>query len=102
MYIIILIVRSIFLIFFFSSRRRHTRYWRDWSSDVCSSDLFRQRELQAGLDPLRAVVGDTQAAGELVGGLEPDPPHLAGQPVRLPPHHLDRLVPVGLVDPYRQ
>src|SRR3712207_8896641 len=27
------------LFFFFSSRRRHTRYWRDWSSDVCSSDL---------------------------------------------------------------
>src|SRR3712207_8581245 len=23
----------------FSSRRRHTSYWRDWSSDVCSSDL---------------------------------------------------------------
>src|SRR5882757_256259 len=28
--------------FFFSSRRRHTRYWRDWSSDVCSSDLQHQ------------------------------------------------------------
>src|SRR3712207_7804889 len=28
--------------FFFSSRRRHTRYWRDWSSDVCSSDLVGQ------------------------------------------------------------
>src|SRR3712207_6898679 len=28
--------------FFFSSRRRHTRYWRDWSSDVCSSDLTIQ------------------------------------------------------------
>src|SRR5919107_1120681 len=28
--------------FFFSSRRRHTRYWRDWSSDVCSSDLLLQ------------------------------------------------------------
>src|SRR3712207_7312072 len=27
--------------FFFSSRRRHTRYWRDWSSDVCSSDLLQ-------------------------------------------------------------
>src|SRR3712207_8102096 len=25
----------IYLVFFFSSRRRHTRYWRDWSSDVC-------------------------------------------------------------------
>src|SRR5207245_7157143 len=27
------------LFFFFSSRRRHTRCYRDWSSDVCSSDL---------------------------------------------------------------
>ena len=26
--------------FFFSSRRRHTRLVRDWSSDVCSSDLY--------------------------------------------------------------
>src|SRR5207253_3963875 len=39
--------------FFFSSRRRHTRWPRDWSSDVCSSDLgelleFHQREI--GLD----------------------------------------------------
>src|SRR6476620_543967 len=30
--------------FFCSSRRRHTRYWRDWSSDVCSSDLAVQRQ----------------------------------------------------------
>src|SRR6266508_2514483 len=28
-----------FFCFFFSSRRRHTRWPRDWSSDVCSSDL---------------------------------------------------------------
>src|SRR5207248_6767322 len=28
-------------IFFFSSRRRHTRSYGDWSSDVCSSDLIR-------------------------------------------------------------
>src|SRR5258707_11656339 len=34
--------RSTILFFFFSSRRRHTRYWRDWSSDVCSSDLHRE------------------------------------------------------------
>src|SRR5690606_40292394 len=27
---------------FFASRRRHTRFSRDWSSDVCSSDLFRR------------------------------------------------------------
>src|SRR5690606_25298571 len=29
--------------FFFSSRRRHTRFSRDWSSDVCSSDLNRKQ-----------------------------------------------------------
>src|SRR2546429_7349769 len=28
------------MVFFFSSRRRHTRCSRDWSSDVCSSDLY--------------------------------------------------------------
>src|SRR5690606_39973283 len=27
------------MLFFFSSRRRHTRFSRDWNSDVCSSDL---------------------------------------------------------------
>src|SRR5581483_7022401 len=32
--------------FFFSTRRRHTRYWRDWSSDVCSSDLKRPVQLK--------------------------------------------------------
>src|SRR6266511_5077599 len=30
----------IYFFFFFSSRRRHTRFSRDWSSDVCSSDLL--------------------------------------------------------------
>src|SRR5690606_39658204 len=34
-----------FFLFFFSSRRRHTRFSRDWSSDVCSSDLAMSREL---------------------------------------------------------
>src|SRR5256885_6215526 len=31
--------RVVFFVFFFSSRRRHTRLQGDWSSDVCSSDL---------------------------------------------------------------
>src|SRR5690625_5445245 len=31
---------GVFFFFFFSSRRRHTRWPRDWSSDVCSSDLY--------------------------------------------------------------
>src|SRR3712207_8746120 len=35
---------------FLSSRRRHTRYWRDWSSDVCSSDLIRKVAEPFGLE----------------------------------------------------
>src|SRR5690606_17440833 len=37
-------------VFFFSSRRRHTRFSRDWSSDVCSSDL----ESQPSPEPTKA------------------------------------------------
>src|ERR1035437_1545524 len=35
------VISQAFFFLFFSSRRRHTRYWRDWSSDVCSSDLWK-------------------------------------------------------------
>src|SRR5690606_39693007 len=38
--------------FFFSSRRRHTRFSRDWSSDVCSSDLRDGK--------LIALIGETR------------------------------------------
>src|SRR5207247_4297347 len=36
---LVFIVLFVLFFFFFSSRRRHTRSTRDWSSDVCSSDL---------------------------------------------------------------
>src|SRR5437763_15943273 len=49
--------------FFFSSRRRHTRYIGDWSSDVCSSDLVEAR---------------AEAAGDLVTACEP-PVHAVEQ-----------------------
>src|SRR5437660_12923360 len=35
--------------FFFSSRRRHTRWPRDWSSDVCSSDLRDQLGMRVAI-----------------------------------------------------
>src|SRR5690606_40351998 len=45
--------------FFFSSRRRHTRFSRDWSSDVCSSDLEAGRvdavRRRPAADPVDAV-----------------------------------------------
>src|SRR5699024_11279922 len=50
-----------FLNFFFSSRRRHTRSKRDWSSDVCSSDLAPTELLaeqhRRSLAPLCEAVG---------------------------------------------
>src|SRR5207248_4079961 len=41
-YVLVLMIIQLlfFFFFFFSSRRRHTRSYGDWSSDVCSSDLF--------------------------------------------------------------
>src|SRR6266496_2822309 len=62
--------------FFFSSRRRHTRSLRDWSSDVCSSDLRHRLDERAGATPKR----DRRAARRLQhptgppgGGREPPP-----------------------------
>src|SRR5256885_11164419 len=45
-------LRCIRAVFFFSSRRRHTRLQGDWSSDVCSSDLLERLFLAAGLEAL--------------------------------------------------
>src|SRR6266550_8230682 len=60
---------SLVIFFFFSSRRRHTRCSRDWSSDVCSSDL---RALGLQLQPFDvldrldlAVDGADQVAPDL-------------------------------------
>src|SRR5690606_39494188 len=44
---------------FFSSRRRHTRFSRDWSSDVCSSDLQECPPGQTGL-PVSATRRETR------------------------------------------
>src|SRR6266508_6389319 len=55
--------------FFFSSRRRHTRWPRDWSSDVCSSDLVQDRDGAVGVvvhgHSALAWMGAQQPAGVL-------------------------------------
>src|SRR5690625_6540041 len=53
-------------IFFFSSRRRHTIWPRDWSSDVCSSDLNGQDAFHLDLRTQgpHALVGGTTGAGK--------------------------------------
>src|SRR5699024_1428223 len=57
--------------FFFSSRRRHTRSKRDWSSDVCSSDLISGAQLADGVD------------GSVVGGGDVDEVDPIGQVCRV-------------------
>src|SRR2546427_830791 len=48
-----------FFFFFFSSRRRHTRFDCDWSSDVCSSDLFAKALRSEALAPDTRCFGKT-------------------------------------------
>src|SRR6266511_4986360 len=57
--------------FFFSSRRRHTRFSRDWSSDVCSSDL---RRVELGSVERSDAEADLEPAAPDHGG--PESPHL--------------------------
>src|SRR3712207_8631947 len=58
-----------YLFFFFSSRRRHTRYWRDWSSDVCSSDLGEAEAVPALRLPAKLDVGVEARAHSVAVGL---------------------------------
>src|SRR5256885_8214498 len=74
------------VIFFFSSRRRHTRLQGEWSSDVCSSDLLcmggagegwpcgrlrRWRQCAAELAPYGWVADASRISGRLMDVLEP-------------------------------
>src|SRR5256885_5321645 len=42
--------------FFFSSRRRHTRLQGDWSSDVCSSDLTPEDRIELGVAHVERIM----------------------------------------------
>src|SRR5690625_2664098 len=72
--------------FFFSSRRRHTRWPRDWSSDVCSSDL----SLAEATSTWERLSGFVSRAVERVGVAATD--DVAGRPVSaLPPEFVEAM-----------
>src|SRR5207248_3737935 len=56
------------LCFFFSSRRRHTRSYGDWSSDVCSSDLVRTTDT-SGMGNAFEIKGHSMHGRFLLGAL---------------------------------
>src|SRR3989475_12056169 len=60
----------VFSFFFFSSRRRHTRFDCDWSSDVCSSDLVADDDRLPGVEPSQSA--ERAAAGEQPVEQQPD------------------------------
>src|SRR3712207_4263339 len=49
------ICADVFTVFFVSSIRRHTIYWRDWSSDVCSSDLDHYLDVELDLSEVMFI-----------------------------------------------
>src|SRR6266496_4292365 len=82
--------------FFFSSRRRHTRSLRDWSSDVCSSDLQRCGDHRPG-----GWDGGAKETGVRGRNLWRNRAVRAGAPVVSPPpahlsHHLPEPFPTTL------
>src|SRR3712207_5090985 len=68
----------------FSSRRRHTRYWRDWSSDVCSSDLLM----------VTSVLTFTTTTTGLTHGVELLLQPL--RPLRVPAHEFAMILAIAL------
>src|SRR5256712_11001736 len=59
-------------VFFFSSRRRHTRSDRDWSSDVCSSDLelgFLERSFNRMIEEIGGTISTVQREADEVAAL---------------------------------
>src|SRR5207248_8286088 len=59
--------------FFFSSRRRHTRSYGDWSSDVCSSDLraYELGMISQIVDPPERLRDEAQALAEKIARNSP-------------------------------
>src|SRR2546429_38937 len=69
---------SCIIFFFFSSRRRHTRCSRDWSSDVCSSDLADHARIHVGEAQHRARVARFQIQDLAAARIGAQVPHQRG------------------------
>src|SRR2546430_9249536 len=76
------VVAMVEFFFFFSSRRRHTRFDCDWSSDVCSSDLYQAVDCLQGACVVKSFcASDADWQGE---GRHPARPFLLWLRLRSP------------------
>src|SRR5690606_40048550 len=78
-------------VFFFSSRRRHTRFSRDWSSDVCSSDLSRYAVSIVQIDPQKIFSALNVPILLLEAASEDDPIPVSAENSALASRHPDRI-----------
>src|SRR5205809_6151338 len=76
--------------FFFSSRRRHTRCSRDWSSDVCSSDLVEE-----GFQLIVGARHQTKSSSRPPRNPDSVPPQMGAVTFEVPEDQVDGLPPVG-------
>src|SRR5689334_24409256 len=74
----VFVIAAYVSVFFFSSRRRHTRWNCDWSSDVCSSDLLAEA-LGVGQNVVSKVLARLVAAGVIEVGRR----HVRGEPQQI-------------------
>src|SRR5690606_40758200 len=84
-------VAFVIIVFFFSSRRRHTSFSRDWSSDVCSSDLAEPRDSR-----ILAKLVITCPLGLQIG---PAPQELGQRLIRIRDHCSEFVTREGLAGP---
>src|SRR6266542_5500660 len=87
------------VIFFFSSRRRHTRCYRDWSSDVCSSDLPRGPSESTLIVPVPEV--EPLIAAALGGSQRSEtglPPHITLLYPFVPGEAIDETIEVAVAE----
>src|SRR5712692_8635943 len=93
-----------FFIFFFSSRRRHTRWNCDWSSDVCSSDLTYQTFAAAAEKHFGAnLAGKLVVSGGMggMGGAQPLAATMCGAAflgIEVDPERIKRRLKAGYCD----
>src|SRR5256886_11908999 len=97
--------RNLF-IFFFSSRRRHTRFDCDWSSDVCSSDLDGSGLVAVvrpgtAVEPVGTGKGDVDAGGRPAQDLGRDHPATHVEEPLLLERHFDTALVAVLVSQVR-
>src|SRR5699024_11366409 len=89
------LIYTVISCFFFSSRRRHTRSKRDWSSDVCSSDLYQYwyQYITNDNDSQLKFQGHQKTSSKTTGAAISTRPVLFSPSFHIPPYRIPSQIP---------